>query len=360
MTPDDRAGFTDDPAAFPTVRAALASVTAELTSAGSRAPQADADLLMEWATGWSRTRILTSGADALPPEAANRLREAVAQRRRGVPVQYITGQAGFYGRLFAVREGCLIPRPETEVLAEAAIDWITTHAPTAHIVDLGSGSGALAVTLALECPQARVTALDVSPEAVAITEQNALRLGANISVMQTDGFAWLAAQAASPGGGRTAAEETNAGGQAPPAAAQRRVVQVLVSNPPYIPSAVIEELDAEVRDFEPILALDGGADGLDPYRRLADLGDAVFSPVGPVALFLEVGDDQADAVTQLFTNGTEPNRDPNARLSRDAAIESSRGANADDGGPQCRWPGWRFWDIADLRGVRRIVAGVRL
>ncbi|WDL95187.1 N5-glutamine methyltransferase family protein [Alicyclobacillus sp. ALC3] len=377
--PTVRATAPADPAGIPTVRAAIAWVTVELTSAGTRAPEAEADILLQWATGWSRTQILTSVMDALPAEAAARLHEAVAKRRQGVPVQYITGQAGFYGRLFAVREGCLIPRPETEVLAEAAIGWITAHAPTARVVDLGSGSGALAVTLALECPQARVTALDLSPEAAAITCENAQRLAADVEVVVTDGFAWLAAQAdfevrlgpSAEAGlsaeARLPAEEGLSAEARLPAARP----QVLVSNPPYIPSAVIEGLDAEVRDFEPRLALDGGEDGLDPYRRLAELGDRFFEPASPAALFLEVGDDQADDVIGLFTGSSDSNSELGKAPDADPGAAQNGGACCDLGpahhrGPssatsvQSRWLGWRFWDIADLRGVRRIVAGERL
>lgn len=272
------------------------------SSRSSRSSRAEAETLLLWVLGWERIHLLTALSDPLSDAALVDFRAAVERRAAGEPLQYIVGTAGFYGRLFNVRPGCLIPRPETEVLAEQAIDWVRRHRPAAHIVDFGCGSGALAVTLALECEEASVTAIDRSIEAARIAMENADLLIARVDVQVADGFEWLAAHQ----------------------------VNVLVSNPPYIPSADVDALDSEVREYEPHAALDGGADGLDYYRRFSQLGNCVFLP-GPAALFLEVGFDQADEVIRMF------------------AVDDA-----------VRWPGWRFWTTPDLRGIRRIVAGERL
>lgn len=281
----------------------------------------EAEALLLWGTGWSRARLVSSLSEELAQPLVSQLEEAVAQRCQGLPLQYVTGQAAFYGRLFAVRSGCLIPRPETEILADLAVDWISRHQPQAIVADVGTGSGILAVTIQLECPQTSVYAIDLSGDALDIARDNAERLGPRkLHWVHDDGLRWL--RAAQPGTGADATGSSSAGN-----------INVIVSNPPYIPSADVEQLDEEVRLYEPRLALDGGEDGLDLYRGFSQLGDTVFSP-GPAALFLEVGAGQAEDVLHLFTQGE---------------IEAVN-----------LWPGWHFAVQADLRGLGRIVWGERL
>jgi release factor glutamine methyltransferase len=270
--------------------------------------QHEAMILLEHATGWSRTRILISLDHSLPDTAQASFRALVQRRAGGEPLQYVTGEAWFYGRPFAVRPGCLIPRPETEMLVECTVGWIRKHAPAARVVDLGTGSGCIAVTLALECPGTSVWALDISADALEIARRNATQHGAGVTFVQGDGIDWL---------GRSAAD----GGTQ---------LNVLVSNPPYIPSHDVNELDSEVRAWEPRLALDGGDDGLDIYRALSRLGASMFAP-GQAALFLEVGAGQAQEVLELF-----------AYVHQD------------------QWSGWTFHAAKDLRGVDRIVWGERV
>lgn len=270
-----------------------------------KAARAEAETLLLWASGRTRLQVLTGLADPLPDAVQSALRAAVLRRAEGEPLQYITGEAPFYGRVFAVRCGCLIPRPETELLVDRAIAWLRAHRPSSRVCDLGAGSGVIAVTLALEVPEAQVWAVDVSEEALAIAEENARRLGTTVRFARCDGLAWLRGAAGPP----------------PP--------HLLVSNPPYIPTADLAGLAPEVRDWEPREALDGGPDGLAFYRALADAGPGVFDPSGPAALFLEVGMGQAEVVMALFR----------------------------DGG---RWEGWRFDAEPDLRGVLRVVWGERL
>jgi release factor glutamine methyltransferase len=186
------------------------------------------------------------------------------ERMGGKPTQYITRRQEFYGREFRVSAAVLIPRPETEHLVEAAI-------PLAHgtIVDVGSGSGAIAVSLALETA-AMVIAADISADALALTVENATRLGASIATVQCD---LLSAFADSS-------------------------IDLVVSNPPYIAETARESLQREVRDWEPGLALFGGADGLEVYRRLVPEAWRVLRPGGHLAL--ELGFDSLAGVRELL------------------------------------------------------------
>ncbi|KPV42858.1 hypothetical protein AN477_15810 [Alicyclobacillus ferrooxydans] len=275
----------------------------------------EAEWLLQSVLGWTPTKMLMSLGDPLPADAAKRFFEAVKRRSAGEPIQYIIGEAPFYGRWFHVEPGCLIPRPETELLVEAVVTYIhDVHRGNVHgltggaysdhlrVADIGTGSGAIAVTVALECPGVDVYAIDLSMDALRIARGNAQVHDAPVSFVHADGINWLRDFSG----------------------------QIVVSNPPYIPSQDIEELAMDVRDHEPRLALDGGPDGLDFYRGLASLGDGIFAD-GPAAIFLEVGAGQAPAVRDLFVHGT--------------------------GGADFR--SWDFKILKDLQGIERIVKGVR-
>ncbi|QQE78807.1 peptide chain release factor N(5)-glutamine methyltransferase [Alicyclobacillus sp. SO9] len=263
--------------------------------------RSEAEMLLQWAGSWNRVQLLSRLSEPIPAGVAERFAEAVRDRANSIPLQYITGSAGFYGREFAVDEGCLIPRPETEWLVETAKEWITNHHRNAAVVDVGTGSGAIAVTLKLECPGIQMRAVDVSEAALNIAQRNAKSFGAEVSFHYGDGIELV----------RSGNIQFN----------------VLVTNPPYIPTGELDSLDIEVRDFEPKTALDGGVEGLDFYRRLIEMGQGVFAP-GSAALFAEVGAGQAEVVSRSFK-------------------ESGK------------WNGWHFWTVADLRGIERIVAGSR-
>jgi release factor glutamine methyltransferase len=268
-----------------------------------RKARAEAEQLVLWCTGWSRTQMLISLRDTLPPEALKKLCDAVAERIAGRPLQYITGEAPFYGRVFAVNPDCLIPRPETEVLVESAIAWLRQHNPAGCVLDIGTGSGAISITLALECPQAEIHAIDLSSRALRVAVANAERLGARVTWHVGDGVDFL----------HRHSQRWN----------------MIVSNPPYIPTSEIPRLATEVRDHEPRLALDGGEDGLVFYRRLAAAASEAFAD-GPAALLLEVGRGQDEEVVRLFTH-----------------VYSAA------------WRGWRFSVERDLRGIGRVVVGQR-
>jgi release factor glutamine methyltransferase len=197
--------------------------------------------------------------------------------RRGLrePLQYVVGSTSFCGFEIEVNKNVLIPRPETELLAERAWTFLKSINPPdeTQVLDLCTGSGCLAIALAAKVPSARLWATDLSEEALAVARRNVERhqLGGRIQLRQGDGFAAL-------------------DGQGP--------FDLMVSNPPYIPSAEIEGLDPEVRDFEPRGALDGGADGLDFYRRIAAEAGRFLKPGAPAMLELE--EERAAATQTLF------------------------------------------------------------
>jgi release factor glutamine methyltransferase len=224
-------------------------------------------LLLHFA-GLTRAELLTYPDRELTVGQESGYREAIARRARQEPVQYITGVQEFYGRPFAVTPAVLIPRPETEHLVEAVL--ALRPAPR-RILDIGTGSGILAITLALEVPNASLTATDISSEALAVAQQNARALGAaeRIRLRESDLFASLRK------GDR---------------------FDCIVSNPPYV--ATSEVLEPQVRDYEPVTALYAGDDGLAVYRRLIPESLAHLEPGGD--LLLEIGYGQRDAIAKLL------------------------------------------------------------
>ena len=229
----------------------------------------DAALLARGLTGWSAAEWLVRRHDIAPPDFADRFFALIARRAAREPIAYITGEREFYGRPFTVTPQVLIPRPETELLVEearrCAAEWT---APT--ILDLGTGSGCIAVTLALECPDARVIATDDSAAALAIARANAVRLGASHRIEFREG-AYLA------------------GVSAP--------IDLLVSNPPYVAEGDRGTLPRDVADYEPAAALFGGADGLDVVRCLVPLAARGLAPAG--WLLLEIGQGQDERVREI-------------------------------------------------------------
>jgi release factor glutamine methyltransferase len=202
----------------------------------------------------------------------------VKRRGQREPLQHILGSTSFCGLELAVNRSALVPRPETEQLAEFA--WQHLHALVAggnsasKVLDFGTGTGCLAIAIAVKVPGARVTAIDVSEEALELARANAARHNVSdcIQFLHGQGFS---------------------------AVPQEARFDLIVSNPPYIPTAEIESLEPEVRDFDPRVALDGGVDGLDCYRLLSREADGFLKPDG--LLMMEIGDGQAEAVSELFT-----------------------------------------------------------
>jgi len=231
-----------------------------------------AELLLADVLDLKRLDLYLRFDQSLSPAEVDAYREHVRQRVRGVPLQHITGKAGFRNLTLSVDPSALIPRPETEILVEVALEHLKGfEAPL--VLDLGCGCGAIALSLAQECPQAQVRASDLSPEALATARRNAIELGLEERV----GFC--------------------CGDLFEPFAPEEQF-HLIACNPPYVRRGDLEGLEPQVRDHEPRLALDGGEDGLDFYRRLAGLAAAFLAPQG--MLVLEVGAGQAGEVAALL------------------------------------------------------------
>jgi len=201
---------------------------------------------------------------------------AVMEHAQGTPVQHIIGYEEFYGRKFRVNEHVLIPRPETEELVLGAIQRIGKHFPDKSglkMVDVGTGSGAIAVTMKLECPFLSVTAIDISPYAICVAQENARELNADISFKQGDLLQ--------------------------PMIVGEEKVDIVLSNPPYIPDRDIDMLSAVVKDHEPHLALFGGKEGLDFYVRFMEELPSVIS--NRALIGFEIGAGQGEQVAKLLT-----------------------------------------------------------
>lgn len=250
-----------------TIRAALNSGAAQLSELPN--PRLDAELLLRHILKQDRAWLLTHPEAELTVEQSAAYEAALARRVRHEPIQYILGVQEFYGLDFLVRPGVLIPRPETEHLVEAALERLPMQ-PALNILDVGTGSGILAVTLAKRLPNAQITAVDLSTDALRIACENAARHGVEdrIRFIESDLLAALPGES----------------------------FDAIVSNPPYIPSE--EVLEAQVRDYEPEQALFAGVDGLDIYRRLIPEAQAALRPGG--WLLMEIGHGQRDALTALL------------------------------------------------------------
>ncbi len=228
----------------------------------------DARVLAAHVLGVDAAWLIAHDTDPLPAQQALAFQSLLARRLSGLPIAYLTGSREFYGRPFLVSADVLIPRPDTELLVELAL----ARTPSEHainVLDLGTGSGCIAITLALERPLARVTAVDRSAAALAIARSNAETLNARVEFLASDWFSALAG----------------------------RRFDLIVSNPPYIATADPHLAQGDVR-FEPLSALAAGADGLDDLRHLVTAACAHLAPGG--TLLLEHGYDQADAVLALL------------------------------------------------------------
>jgi release factor glutamine methyltransferase len=233
--------------------------------------RADAELLLLFVACRRRASLFAHGNDVLEQEAFDCYCALLERRRAGEPVQYITGEVEFYRLPLRVTPDVLIPRPETEILVERVVE----HAPLfrgPRIVDVGTGSGAIAIALAHEWPDAAITAIDVSAAVLKVAQSNAQKndLAERIRFLEGDLLT--------------------------PVSNER--FEFVVSNPPYVPSADRDTLAVEVRDHEPALALFAGDDGLAVYRRLIPAAIAVLEPGGFICL--EIGFGQSEAVAALL------------------------------------------------------------
>jgi release factor glutamine methyltransferase len=248
----------------------LADLSRRLAAAGIASPALDARLLLLAATGLTHEALIGAPERVLDESEARRLDDLAGRRLAREPLSRILGEREFYGRLFLVAAASLDPRPDTETLVDRALRFADTQ-PAPAILDLGTGSGAILVTLLAELAGARGTGTDLSEAALDVASANARRH----SVAGRAQF--VAADWCDGVTGR---------------------FDLIVSNPPYIPSGDLLGLEPEVRDHDPVQALDGGADGLDAYRAIAAGARACLSPGGLLAL--EIGAGQQDEVARLF------------------------------------------------------------
>jgi release factor glutamine methyltransferase len=254
------------------VDALLRWATEDFRERGIDSPRLDAEILLARALSSSRIQLILDSKRQLDSHELSRFRDLVKRRRLREPIAYILGEREFYGRTFRVDRRVLVPRPDTETLVDVALDRTHQRSMSMRALDLCTGSGCVAITLARERPTSSVAAGDTSDEALAVARDNALRLGAyNVAFRRGDLF-----EAVDP--------------------ASR--FDLIVSNPPYIPSREIPSLPPDVRDFEPRLALDGGDDGLAIVRRIVADASVHLTPAGVLAI--EVGSGEASAVKDLF------------------------------------------------------------
>ncbi len=244
---------------------------------GVESPRLQAELLLAHVLNMPRMKLYLNFERALMDTETASFRELVRRRSQREPLQHIISSTSFCGLEIAVNRHVLVPRPETEILAELGWKWLAerqkSNAPNVNALDFGTGSGCIAIALATKCPEAKIVAVEISAEALDTARQNAAKNGIveRIEFLQGDGFGILA-----PG----------------------TQFDLIISNPPYIPTAEIETLEPEVRDFDPRSALDGGSDGLDFYRRFAAEARPFLKPGGKI--ILEFGDGQAPAIRNIF------------------------------------------------------------
>lgn len=231
----------------------------------------DTDLILMSAFGYNKGELFLHGSDPVEEELLGLINGWCARREKREPLQHILGYAWFMGYRFKVNGNVLVPRQDTEVLVEEAAKYLEDGV---NILDIFTGSGCIAISLALMSEGgAKVTAGDVSDAALKVAAENALNLGAAIHFIQCDIFAPIP---------------------------KEPVFDIITANPPYIRYTEIENLQPEVRDFDPYIALSGGRDGLDFYRKVAKDLDFYLAEEGRI--FMEIGHDQGQSVTEIFEN----------------------------------------------------------
>jgi release factor glutamine methyltransferase len=254
-----------------TIAESLLQAARVLRKAGVADGRREAGDLLSFVIARDRTSLISHAEDVLNPDQLVRFQQLVDRRSTGEPLQYITRKQDFFGREFNVTPAVLIPRPETELLVECALSVIKDlDSPT--FCDVGTGSGCIAVTILCEQPDARATALDISPAALDIARMNASDHGVidRVVFQISDCFSALELD---------------------------HQFDLVVSNPPYIPAEDIPTLQREVRDHEPLLALEAGSDGLDVIRRLLVETPSRLKRGGH--LIMEIGFEQSELVKQL-------------------------------------------------------------
>jgi release factor glutamine methyltransferase len=252
----------------------LTDSTARLIDAGVSGARLDAEVMLAAAVGVTRAQVI-AGAVEIDERVQGRYAVMIARRVGREPVAYIVGRKEFYSIEFEVSPAALIPRPETETLVTAALEFIAAR-PSSRVIDLGAGSGAIALAIAAHAPGARLVATDIAADALGVAQANARRL------VLVDRVEFRRANCFDPLDDR----------------GELGRFDLIVSNPPYIPEAEIARLAPEIARFEPRIALAGGPDGMDFYRKLAREATRHLLPGGAIAV--ETGSGQAVAVAQMM------------------------------------------------------------
>lgn len=287
-----------------TIAEAILQGTNRLRKADVAEARREAGSLLGYVLRRDRTFIISHAEDAITSDQAGVFARLIEDRAQGKPLQYITGHQEFFSLDFEVTPAVLIPRPETETMVEAALRLLPNVEAGTLICDVGTGSGCLAVTLLHERRNARGVAIDISPAAIEVAKRNAAKHGVRdrLEFLISDCFADVKQE--------------------------EMLFDVIVSNPPYIPASDLDGLQREVRDYEPHLALEAGADGLSIIRRLLAEAGAYLKPGG--YFLFEIGFDESEAVEELIA-------------------------------PMVSTGSWKFLDIyLDLQGIPRTVALQRL
>ena len=256
-----------------TVLEVIQRSTEFLSKKGVDSPRLQTELLLAHLLGLPRMQLYLNFERQLSQIELDHFRELIKRRSQREPLQHIVGSTSFCGLEIAVNRHVLIPRPETELLAEHGWKFLGGLDRQSTALDLGTGSGCLAITLAIHCPTAQIFATDISADALEVAKQNTVRHGVpdRIHFFQGNAFAALESPTS---------------------------FDLIISNPPYIPTAEISTLQIEVRDYDPRSALDGGPDGLAFYRRIAAEAAPFLEAGGKI--MLEFGDGQAQPVRKIF------------------------------------------------------------
>jgi release factor glutamine methyltransferase len=257
-----------------TVLEVIQRSTEFLSKKGVDSPRLQTELLLAHLLDLPRMQLYLNFERQLSETEVDNFRDLIKRRSQREPLQHIIGSTSFCGLEFAVNRHVLIPRPETEILAEQGWKFLNSRsAQPSTALDLGTGSGCLAISLAKHCPTAQIFATDISTDGLELAKQNAARHNVpdRIHFLHGDAFAPLESPIS---------------------------FDLIISNPPYIPTTEIPTLQAEVRDYDPHQALDGGPDGLAFYRRIAAEAAPFLKPGGKI--MLEFGDGQTQAIREIF------------------------------------------------------------
>lgn len=246
------------------VKELLLYATDFLKQANIENPRLEAEIMLSHVLKKDKIFLITHDNDEVFDEADENLKKLLNRRIKNEPMAYILGYKEFYGRKFFVNDGVLIPRPETELLIE-----LVKNKSNVKILDLCAGSGCIGLTLAAECENADATLSDISHDAAEVIKKNAELLGLKVNVIESDLFQNIEDK-----------------------------FDVIVCNPPYIESKVINDLESDVKDYEPRIALDGGEDGLDFYKKIIPFSKNYLFSGGSV--YFEIGYNEGNAVKNLF------------------------------------------------------------